>query len=222
MKNYKKIYTCLSGSKAYGLDHPDSDTDIRGVIVYPEKDYFAITRPQETIERIGATKDLVYHELRKFFVLATQNNPNILEMLYVDSNHIISTDVAFLDVLKNKDIFLSKEIYHRYKGYAKAQMSRMQNKYDRDGELNIKHARHVVRLLISGIHGLRGKPLVNVADYRDEILSINHLNDVNLLVEKYSIELEKANKETKLPTKPDTSRISELLYYTYHRFWKYS
>ena len=29
------IYECISGSKAYGLDIPESDTDIKGVFIIP-------------------------------------------------------------------------------------------------------------------------------------------------------------------------------------------
>lgn len=31
------IYECISGSKAYGLDVPTSDTDIKGVFLLPKE-----------------------------------------------------------------------------------------------------------------------------------------------------------------------------------------
>ena len=30
------IFECISGSRAYGLDTPTSDTDIRGVFILPK------------------------------------------------------------------------------------------------------------------------------------------------------------------------------------------
>jgi len=36
------ILECISGSKAYGLDTPQSDTDIRGVFILPQEDIYGL------------------------------------------------------------------------------------------------------------------------------------------------------------------------------------
>jgi uncharacterized protein len=36
------LFTCISGSKAYGLDTANSDTDIRGVFVLPQHAYYGL------------------------------------------------------------------------------------------------------------------------------------------------------------------------------------
>ena len=36
------VLECISGSKAYGLDTPISDTDIKGVFVLPKKDFYGL------------------------------------------------------------------------------------------------------------------------------------------------------------------------------------
>lgn len=36
------ILECISGSKAYGLDTPTSDTDIKGVFILPKEDYYGL------------------------------------------------------------------------------------------------------------------------------------------------------------------------------------
>ena len=36
------ILECISGSKAYGLDTPSSDTDIKGVFLLPKKDFYGL------------------------------------------------------------------------------------------------------------------------------------------------------------------------------------
>ena len=36
------ILECISGSRAYGLDTPTSDTDIKGVFVLPKSEYYGL------------------------------------------------------------------------------------------------------------------------------------------------------------------------------------
>jgi len=37
------ILECLSGSKAYGLDTPTSDTDIKGVFILPKSEFYGLS-----------------------------------------------------------------------------------------------------------------------------------------------------------------------------------
>jgi predicted nucleotidyltransferase len=51
------ILECISGSKAYGLDTPSSDTDIKGVFILPKEEYYGLTyTPQVNNE----TNDIVF------------------------------------------------------------------------------------------------------------------------------------------------------------------
>jgi predicted nucleotidyltransferase len=34
------LFECISGSKAYGLDLPSSDTDIKGVFILPQTAFY--------------------------------------------------------------------------------------------------------------------------------------------------------------------------------------
>ena len=71
------IFECISGSKAYGLATPISDTDIRGVFILPKEQFYAL----DYVNHINDSKnDVAYYELRKFIELCSKNNPNILEM----------------------------------------------------------------------------------------------------------------------------------------------
>ena len=36
------VLECISGSKAYGLDTPESDTDIKGVFVLPKNEFYGV------------------------------------------------------------------------------------------------------------------------------------------------------------------------------------
>lgn len=68
----------ISGSRAYGLATPQSDTDIKGVFVLPKTQLYSL---QLTEQINNETNDESYYELGKFIDLLTKNNPNILELL---------------------------------------------------------------------------------------------------------------------------------------------
>ena len=57
------IFECITGSRAYGLDTPNSDTDIRGVFILPKEDFYSLNYVGQVNNE---TNDVVYYELRKF------------------------------------------------------------------------------------------------------------------------------------------------------------
>ena len=73
------ILECISGSKAYGLDTPSSDTDIKGVFLLPKKDFYGL---EYTAQISNPTNDIVYYELGRYMELLSVNNPNIPCILY--------------------------------------------------------------------------------------------------------------------------------------------
>lgn len=80
------ILECISGSKAYGLDTPASDTDIKGVFILPKEHFYAMNYiPQISNE----TNDVVFYEFGRFMELLAQNNPNILELLNTPDSAIL-------------------------------------------------------------------------------------------------------------------------------------
>ena len=74
------IYRCIVGSRAYGLETDQSDTDRRGIYLPPANLHWSLTGVPEQFEN-SATQE-VYWELQKFLTLALKSNPTILECLY--------------------------------------------------------------------------------------------------------------------------------------------
>ena len=111
------IYECISGSRAYGLELPTSDTDIKGVFILPQSKFYGLEYiPQVTNE----SNDIVYYELGRFIELLKNNNPNILELLATPSDKILSKH-KLIDNIR-PEIFVSKKCKDTFGGYAFTQV----------------------------------------------------------------------------------------------------
>jgi len=74
------IFLTVHGSHAYGLSTPESDLDTRGVAIPPLEYYLA---PNKRFDQaVQHEPDLTVFELRKFVSLASQCNPNVVEILF--------------------------------------------------------------------------------------------------------------------------------------------
>ena len=74
------IFRCVVGSRAFGLDTEESDTDRRGIYLPPAELHWSLYGVPEQLE--NDEKEECYWELKKFLVMALKGNPNILECLY--------------------------------------------------------------------------------------------------------------------------------------------
>jgi uncharacterized protein len=113
------IFECVVGSVLYGLDTPDSDTDVKGVFILPKEAYYGLGYvPQVNDE----THDTVFYELKRFGELLSKSNPNVLEMLAVPDRHVIFKDELF-DRFK-PEVFLSRQCRNTFANYAMAQIKK--------------------------------------------------------------------------------------------------
>jgi hypothetical protein len=113
------LLKCISGSRAYNLALPTSDTDIKGIFVLPRQSLYGLTyTPQVSNE----TNDEVYYEIGRFFDLLTKNNPNILELLSTPENSILYRH-PLMGLVTPAD-FLSKLCLDTFAGYAKTQIKK--------------------------------------------------------------------------------------------------
>lgn len=109
----------ISGSRAYGLALPSSDTDYKGVFVMPKRQFYGLNF-EEQISSPG--NDEVFYELRRFADLLAKNNPNILEMLNAPADCIVYRHPLF-ELFRPSD-FLSKLCKDTFAGYAITQIKK--------------------------------------------------------------------------------------------------
>ncbi len=113
------LLDCISGSKAYNLNLPNSDTDKKGVFILPKRDFYGF---EVTDQVANITNDEVYFEIRRFLELLTKNNPNILELLNTPKEFVLSRH-PLMDLIKPED-FLSKLCFDTFAGYALTQIKK--------------------------------------------------------------------------------------------------
>ena len=125
------IYRCVVGSRAYGLDGAESDTDRRGIYLPPAELHWSLYGVPEQLEN-EATQE-AYWEIQKFIVLALKANPNVLECLYTP---LIETKMPLADeLLQMRTSFLSRLVYQTYNGYVMSQFKKMQAARSRHPQL---------------------------------------------------------------------------------------
>lgn len=122
------IFLTISGSKSYGTNIVGSDTDVRGICILPEKTYyFGYGLNKFGQMDNGFEDDRVVYDIRKFIDLASQCNPNIIELLFSHPQFWIKTTKAYERLYENSDKFLSKRVRFAFAGYAFSQLKRIKN-----------------------------------------------------------------------------------------------
>ena len=117
--NQLLLYKCISGSRAYGLELPTSDTDYKGVFLLPKAQFYGLGYVPQLA---NATNDEVYYELGRFVELLMKNNPNLLEMLATPADKILVKH-PLMDRLR-PELFLSKKCKDTFAGFANAQIKK--------------------------------------------------------------------------------------------------
>jgi predicted nucleotidyltransferase len=123
IKNYI-VFETVSGSKAYGTDTPESDTDIRGVFVQPLEDVLKYGRVEQVSDE---TNDVTYYEIGRFIKLLSDNNPNVLELIAMPESCIRFIDPLFKEYFyEAKEKWITKKVRWTFAGYAIAQIDKAQ------------------------------------------------------------------------------------------------
>lgn len=198
------IYRCVVGSRAYGLDTDESDTDLRGIYLAPADLQWSLFGAPEQFEDNAAQS--CYWELQKFLTMALKANPNILECLYsplVDKQTPLATEL-----LAMRDRFLSQMIFQTFNGYAMSQFKKIEQDIRNAGQIKWKHAMHLLRLLLTGAATLReARVPVLVEAHRERLLAVKRgelpWTEVDAWRKELHKDFETALASTRLPERPD-------------------
>jgi predicted nucleotidyltransferase len=125
----RTIYVTKHGSHAYGTSLPTSDLDLRGITIAPRPYYLGFMQVFEQAVQTAPATDMQVFDIKKFFRLAADANPNVLELLYTDpSDHLLSSP-AMEQLFAHRDLFLSRKAKHTFSGYATSQLKRINIHY---------------------------------------------------------------------------------------------
>ncbi|WP_118949672.1 DNA polymerase beta superfamily protein [Taibaiella helva] len=113
------LLECISGSRAYGLDTPASDTDIKGVFYLPKDQFYGLNYISQVNNE---TNDEVYYELGRFVALLLRNNPNMLELLATPGDLVLYRH-PIMETLR-PELFLSRLCRDTFAGYAYTQVKK--------------------------------------------------------------------------------------------------
>jgi predicted nucleotidyltransferase len=133
------ILLCLTGSRLYGLDTPESDYDYRGICIPPIKYFIGTSNFEQMDSFVDNSKghkndyrfpfltktDTTIYGISKYIQLALDNNPNILEILWASSDYYIYKNELADRLINLKELFLSQKVYNTYLGYAKGQIRKL-------------------------------------------------------------------------------------------------
>jgi len=206
------IYRCVMGSRAFGLDDGDSDTDRRGFYLPPADLHWSLYGVPEQVEDEASQE--VYWELQKFLNFALKANPNILECLW--SPLVEHATPIAQELLAMRGALLSTLVYQTYNGYVASQFKKLESDLRNHGAIKPKHAMHLLRLLLSGIGVLEtGELTVRVDAHRDRLLAIKRDEVAWDAVNAWRLELharfEAAFARSPLPPHPDYRLVNDFL-----------
>jgi predicted nucleotidyltransferase len=145
-------YEVQMGSEAYGVSSNDSDIDLYGFCIPPKDMIFPHLRgeiagfstpgpnfnnyQEHHIKGLRGTAfegkeyDISIHSIISYFKLCMDNNPNMIDSLFVPIRCVLHITKVGQMVREARKSFLHKGLWHKFKGYAFQQLSRMQNKQD--------------------------------------------------------------------------------------------
>lgn len=233
-------YLCYMGSVAYGCSNDNSDMDVYGFamppvdVLWPHKagviygfgnqgrrfDQWS----EHHIQDVSARKeyDFAVYNIVKYFQLCMDNNPNMVDSLFVPRRCVLYSDDVGELVRENRKSFLHKGCWHKFKGYAYSQLHKMEGKNATGKRLelverygyDVKFAYHVVRLMLEVEQILAEHDLT--LDRSREVLKAIRRGDwpaskVRSYFEDKEKMLEKLYHESTLPHRPDETEIKKLL-----------
>lgn len=237
-------YETVMGSVAYGVSSDTSDMDIYGFAIPPKEDVFphlageilGFGQPRERFSQFqvhhvadpdalggrGRVYDFTIFSIVKFFQLAMENNPNVIDSLFTPADCVLhSTRIGNL-VRENRRLFLHRGAWPKFKGYAYSQLHKLAIKEPtgKRAELVAKHgydtkfAYHVVRLL-GEVEQILVEGEIDLRRDRERLKAIRRGEWTEPRLREWAAakeaDLERAYQASSLPAVPPEEKLKELL-----------
>lgn len=235
-------YECIMGSEAYGCANDYSDRDLYGFCIPPKEYVFPHTAgeilgfstPKYRFDQFNTEKsvldgetsyDIQMYSIIKYFKLVTDNNPNMIDSLFVPERCITQLSAIAKLVRDKREMFLHKGLYHKFCGYAHSQMHKIKIKSPEPGSkraasvekygYDVKFAYHVVRLMMECEQALT-LGTIDLERDRELYKAIRRGEWTEPQVVEFLTEKENALRRVydtndTLPYKPDEDKITQLL-----------
>lgn len=235
-------YEVIMGSIAYGVNNDESDMDIYGFCIPPKEEIFphlkgeilGFGRQNQRFEQYiehhiedkekSKNYDITIYNIVKYFSLVMENNPNMIDSLFVPERCVLSCNRIGNIIRENRKLFLHKGSWHKFKGYSYSQLHKIDLKTFESNEkrkqdviehgYSTKFAYHVIRLLNEVEQILITGDLV-LDQNREQLKSIRRgewsLDQIKEYFEKKEKDLEQVYLNSKLPYGPNEEKIKELL-----------
>ncbi|WP_434588293.1 nucleotidyltransferase domain-containing protein [Streptomyces sp. A5-4] len=206
------VYSCVMGSRAFGLATETSDTDRRGVFLAPTPLFWRFDKPPTHVD--GPADEQFSWELERYCELALRANPNILECLH--SPLVERIDATGEELLSLRGAFLSRQAHRTFVRYAASQRGKLDADVRQYGAPRWKHATHLLRLLGSCRDLLRtGELTLDVGDDRERLLAVRRGEvawpEVQRWMERAAAAADRAEPNSPLPREPDRARVEDFL-----------
>lgn len=221
------------GSIAHGTYVPKSDPnsiddkDVMYVYIKPLEYYLGLGRGKDTRTYNIKEWDVVGYELRKYINLLLKSNPNVMSLLWIPEKYCLFTSPIGNLLREKRDIFVSRQAYHSFTGYAYGQLKRMEH-YKFEGYMgekrkalvdkfgyDSKNAAHLIRLLRMGIEFLTEGKLIVEREDACQLISIKRgeweLDRIKAEADVLFKQAQEAYIRSKLPAEPDYARAEALL-----------
>lgn len=231
-------FECMMGSIAYGCSNDASDVDLYGFsippkdIIFPhlagyiygfgkQPNKFEQYQQHHIKDEIHKKEyDITIYNIVKYFQLVMNNNPNMIDSLFVPRRCVVHSTQVGEHLRENRHLFLTKRAWHTFKGYAYSQLNKAKNKsinmfidlckkYDIDYHISMSdmdfsimtsHDIKMFKELYGKVHqsGKITKRLDRIAKYGYDLKFSYHivrlLNEVEQILTEHDLDLER-NKE---------------------------
>ena len=235
------LYEVIGGSISYGTNLDKSDMDIMGFCMPPVETLFPhltgyiqgfgvspqnFKQYQQHRVMDGETEyDFGIYNIARFFNLCMQNNPNLLDVLFVPEDCILVETEIGKKIRANRELFVNQQCFHKFRGYSHSQFKRLSNgstgKSPKRAKLierygyDTKYAMHMCRLGLEALQ-LLTTGTMNLRKDAEFLLEVRKgyfktLEEIMTWQVNIDLQLQEALKTTEIPEFPPVEKIHTLL-----------